>query len=98
MKGIWKRMNTVPFLPVRNTHLTKSNFHIQDWLAAVIQEMPAHKYLKNTRGDTSTFQPGFYESLMILQVRWVCVCVFAVEYAFTVNNVNYEYRILPISC
>lgn len=27
---------TVPFLPVRNTHLTKGNLHIQDWLAAVI--------------------------------------------------------------
>lgn len=27
---------TVPFLPVRNTHLTKGNLHIQDRLAAVI--------------------------------------------------------------
>lgn len=29
-------MCTVPFLPVRNTHLTKGNLHIQDRLAAVI--------------------------------------------------------------
>lgn len=36
MKGIWKGLNTVPFLPVRNTHLTKGYLYIQDRLAAVI--------------------------------------------------------------
>lgn len=35
-KGKRKGMNTVPFLPVRNTHLTKSYLYIQDWLAAVV--------------------------------------------------------------
>ena len=36
MKGKRKGNYTVPFLPVRNTHLTKGYLHIQDWFAAVI--------------------------------------------------------------
>lgn len=33
-------------LPVRNTHLTKGNLHIQSRFTKIIQEMAAHKYLQ----------------------------------------------------
>lgn len=33
-------------LPVRNTHLTKGNLHIQSRFTAIVQEMAAHKYLQ----------------------------------------------------